>query len=109
MSNYHCYKEKTIKLLPYDSLYGGHIPLRKIEPPFLAVHLKKFQTSSVMKVATFHIKRVATTSLQNINWLSKKVQAVHIKGGMSIVPAYIPSSYNVFLYFLKGQVHKDSN
>ena len=27
---------------------------------------------------------------------------------MSIVPVYIPSRYNVFLYFLEGQVHKDS-
>ena len=27
---------------------------------------------------------------------------------MSIVLLYIPSPYNVFLYFLKGQVHKDS-
>ena len=27
---------------------------------------------------------------------------------MSIVPVYIPSQYNVFLYFLEGQVHKDS-
>ena len=27
---------------------------------------------------------------------------------MSIVTVYIPSSYNVFLYFLEGQVHKDS-
>ena len=27
---------------------------------------------------------------------------------MSIVPVYIPSPYNVFLYFLEGQVHKDS-
>ena len=27
---------------------------------------------------------------------------------MSIVPLYIPSPYNVFLYFLGGQVHKDS-
>ena len=26
---------------------------------------------------------------------------------MSIVTVYIPSSYNVFLYFLEGQVHKD--
>ena len=25
---------------------------------------------------------------------------------MSIVPVYIPSPYNVFLYFLEGQVHK---
>ena len=27
---------------------------------------------------------------------------------MSIVPVYIPSPYNVFIYFLEGQVHKDS-
>ena len=27
---------------------------------------------------------------------------------MSIVAVYIPSPYNVFLYFLEGQVHKDS-
>ena len=28
---------------------------------------------------------------------------------MSIVTVYIPSPYNVFLYFLEGQVHKDKN
>ena len=27
---------------------------------------------------------------------------------MCIVPVYIPSPYNVFLYFLEGQVHKDN-
>ena len=27
---------------------------------------------------------------------------------MSIVPVYIPSPYNVFLYFLEGQVHKNN-
>ena len=27
---------------------------------------------------------------------------------MAIVPVYISSPYNVFLYFLGGQVHKDS-
>ena len=27
---------------------------------------------------------------------------------MSIVPVYIPSSYNAFLYFWERQVHKDS-
>ena len=27
---------------------------------------------------------------------------------MSIVPVSIPSLYNVFLYFLEGQVYKDS-
>ena len=27
---------------------------------------------------------------------------------MSTVPVYIPSPYNLFLYFLGGQVHKDS-
>ena len=30
--NYHSYKEKTIKLLPYHTSYEGHIPSRKIEP-----------------------------------------------------------------------------
>ena len=34
VSNYHGYKEKTIKLLPYYSFYGVRIPPRKIEPPF---------------------------------------------------------------------------
>ena len=28
---------------------------------------------------------------------------------MSIVPVYIPSPCNVFIYFLEGQVHKDTN
>ena len=27
---------------------------------------------------------------------------------MSIVTVYIPSPYNAFLYFLKGQVHKEN-
>ena len=27
---------------------------------------------------------------------------------MSVVPVHIPSPYNVLLYFLEGQVHKDS-
>ena len=27
---------------------------------------------------------------------------------MSIAPVHIPPPYNVFLYFLEGQVHKDS-
>ena len=31
VSNYHSYKEKTIKLLPYHSFYAGHITLRRIE------------------------------------------------------------------------------
>ena len=41
VSNYHSYKRKTIKLLPYYSFYGGHIPPRKIESLFLAVPLRK--------------------------------------------------------------------
>ena len=51
-----------------------------------------------------------TSSLQNINWLpaSKKVRVVCIKGKMSTAPVSIPSPYNAFLYFLEGQVHKDS-
>ena len=28
---------------------------------------------------------------------------------MSVVRVYIPSPYNVFLYFLEGLAHKDSN
>ena len=53
---------------------------------------------------------MATTSFLNINWLpvSKKVWAAYRKEKMSIVTVYIPSPYNVFLYFLEGQVHKDS-
>ena len=41
VSNYDSYKENKIKLLPYHSFYGGHIPPRKNELPFLAVRLKK--------------------------------------------------------------------
>ena len=53
----------------------------------------------------------ATSSLQNINWLpaSKEVWPVYIKTKMPIVTVYIPSPYNVFLYFLEEQVHKDIN
>ena len=52
-----------------------------------------------------------TSSLQNINWLlaSEKVWAVYIKVKMSIVKVAIPFQYSVFLYFLKGQKHKDRN
>ena len=34
--------------------------------------------------------------------------AAYIKEKMSIVTVYIPSQYNVFLYFLEGQMHKDN-
>ena len=50
-----------------------------------------------------------TSSLQNTNWLSKKVPAVYIKEKMSIVLVYITSPYNDFIYFLEWQMHKDSN
>ena len=53
VSNYHSYKEKTIKLLPYHSFYGGHIPPRKVEPPFLAVRLKKMQSHQDPHLAAF--------------------------------------------------------
>ena len=53
VSNYHSYKEKTIKLLPYHSFYEGHIPPRKVEPPFLAVHLKKIKSHQNPQLAAF--------------------------------------------------------
>ena len=34
VSDYHSYKEKTIKLLPYYSFYGGHIPQEKLSHLF---------------------------------------------------------------------------
>ena len=36
------------------------------------------------------------------------MRAVYIKEKMSIVTVYVPSPYNIFLYFLEGQVHKDN-
>ena len=53
VSNYHSCKEKTIKLLPYHSFYGGHIPPRKVEPPFLVVRLKKIQIYHDPHLAAF--------------------------------------------------------
>ena len=53
VSNYHSYKEKTIKLLPYHSFYGGHIALRKIEASFLAIHLKRIQSHKDPHLAAF--------------------------------------------------------
>ena len=51
-------------------------------------------------------------SLENINWLlvSKNVSMypVYLKEKMSVVSDYISCSYNVFVYFLEEQVHKDS-
>ena len=74
VSNYHSYKKKTIKLLPYHSCYGAHIPPQQqlfhlfwqsISKKYKATRItieqhspKKFQTSSAMKSATFHIKHV---------------------------------------------------
>ena len=43
VSDYHSYKEKTIKLLLYHGFYGDHISPRKSEPPFLAVRLNKYK------------------------------------------------------------------
>ena len=53
VSNYHSYKEKTIKLLLYHSFYGDHITPDK---NFAAFPPKKFENLSVIKVATFHIR-----------------------------------------------------
>ena len=35
--------------------------------------------------------------------------AVYVKEKLFIVPVYVPFPYNIFIYFLEGQVHKDSN
>ena len=53
VSNYHSYKEKTKKLLPYHSFYGGHIPQRKVESPFLAVRFKKIQSQQDPHLGAF--------------------------------------------------------
>ena len=75
VSNYHSYKEKTIKLLPYHSFYGGHIPYQeKLSPLFWQSASKnakppgcpfsfssiplKISTSSAIKFTTFYIKHV---------------------------------------------------
>ena len=75
VSNYHSCKEKTIKLLPYHSFYGGHIPYQeKLSPLFWQSASKnakppgcpfsfssiplKISTSSAIKFATFYIKHV---------------------------------------------------
>ena len=57
--------------------FSGSPPQKDTKPPgcpFSSIPVKKFQTSSAIKFATFQIRCVATTSsLHNINWLSKKV------------------------------------
>ena len=53
VSNYHNYKGKTTKLPPYHSFYGGRIPPRKIEPPFVAVLLKKITSHKDTHLAAF--------------------------------------------------------
>ena len=50
-----------------------------------------------------------TSSLQNVNWLSKKCELSISRKKMPVVRVYIPSPYNAFLYYLEGLVHKDSN
>ena len=69
---------------------------------------KKFQNSSVMKFATFNIKQMWLLLLCRIETdylLVKECELPISKETMSIVTVYIPSPYDVFLYFLKGQVH----
>ena len=43
-----------------------------------------------------------------VNCLLKNVSCLYKGKKMSFVPVSIPSPYNVFLYFLEGQKHKDS-
>ena len=47
VSNCYTYKEKAIKLLPYHSFYGGHIPIvidAHVQLPLMAVRLKKIHS-----------------------------------------------------------------
>ena len=53
VSNYHIYKEKRTKLLPYHSFYGCHIPPRNVKPPFVAVLLRKIQNHQHPQLAAF--------------------------------------------------------
>ena len=107
MSNYHSHKVKTVKLLLYHCLCGGHIPQRKIEPPFLAARLRKMQSDQDHHLAAFPLKysnfichevsniphqtSVASTSLENIDWLaaSKKCELSIQRQKMSIVSVYL--------------------
>ena len=91
---------------------------------FLAVRLKKIQSHQDANLAALkNFKPHLSWSLQHstLNRCSyyfffaeyklvkeKKCELVHIKEKTSIVPVYVPSPYNVFLYFLEGQVQKDS-
>ena len=45
VSNYHSYKEKTIKLLLYHSFYGGHIPQEKVSPFFWQSASKRYKAT----------------------------------------------------------------
>ena len=66
VSNYHSCKEKTIKLLPYHSFYGGHIPLRKVEPPFLAFRLKNIRSQKFpLKNLKLHLSWILQHSTSN--------------------------------------------
>ena len=113
--NNHSYR---IKLLPYRSFYGDHVHLRKIEPPFVAVclkkktHTKKTKTkppgcpfsSILLKMSNFICHEVCkqhSTLKMCINWLSKKVCAVYImkkkeKKCLLSQYLYLPQPYNVF-------------
>ena len=77
--------------------------------PFSSIPLKNSKLHPSWSLRHSTLACMATTSsLQNINWLSKEVWAVYIKEKMSFVPVYIPSPCNVFLYFFEGKLHKDS-
>ena len=124
VSNYLSYKEKTVQLLPYHSFYGGHIQQEKLSLLFwqsiskkckvirmsIQQHYpKKFQTSSAMMFAALHIKHVYRLLLLCKIYIgSVKRCAVYIKGKNVYCPSLIPSQYNAFLYFLEGQVRKNS-
>ena len=50
VSNYHSYKEKTIKVLPYHSFYGGHAhpPQEKLSPLSWQCASKKYKANRIL-------------------------------------------------------------
>ena len=108
VSNYHSYKEKTIKLLPYHSFYGGHIlPQEKLSPFFWHSASKNMKPPGY----SFAFCCVSLKSFKiHLSW-SFQHSTLNMCGYYFFFAEYklIPSPYNFFIYFLEGKVHKDMN